>query len=79
VKIYFQRLRGLSETREFDTIDAFYRYLDTLTKANRADPYKRKQFWKAMDPDTREVLATWEPGQLKWRVERSPGGETPLW
>ena len=79
MKIYFERPRGLDETKEFDSIDAFYRYLDVLTKHNRTDPYKRRQFWRARNPETRELLAVWEPAQLKWVVERPPGGETPLW
>jgi hypothetical protein len=79
IKVYFERSRGIDETKEFATVDAFHCYLDVLEKENAKDPYRRRQFWKARDPETRTILARWEPGERKWKIDRVPGAESPLW
>jgi hypothetical protein len=78
MKVCFEPLRGLPLTMEFHDIDGFYRYLDALTKTNKKDPYRRRQFWRAREPDTRTVIAQWEPGNRQWKVERILGTEAPL-
>jgi len=78
MKVCFEPLRGMPLTIEFEDSDAFYRYLDALTKLNKKDPYRRRQYWKAREPDTHNVLARWEPHKRQWMVDRVLGTETPL-